>query len=64
MLSGGTFTGNIANSGDITVEGNQSAGIAIDSTLAGNLSITGGSINVLGDNSVGIRTAAVNGNVT
>jgi hypothetical protein len=63
VLSGGTFTGTIANSGTITVEGNQSAGIAIDSTLAGNISLTGGTIAVLGDNSVGLRAAAVNGNV-
>jgi len=64
VLSGGTFTGNIANSGKITVEGNSSAGIAIDGTLAGNISITGGAaISVLGDNSVGLRAAAVNGNV-
>ena len=41
VLGGGTFTGTIANSGNITVEGNQSAGIAIDSTLAGNISLTG-----------------------
>jgi hypothetical protein len=64
VLSGGTFTGNVINSGNITVEGNQSAAIAIDSTLAGNLSMTAGAINVLGDNSVGIRTGAVNGNVS
>jgi hypothetical protein len=64
VLSGGTFTGNIANSGNITVEGNSSAGIAIDSTLAGNISLTGGTINVLGDNVVGLRAAAVNGNVS
>jgi hypothetical protein len=63
VLSGGTFTGTIANSGTITIEGNQSAGIAIDSALAGNISITGGTIAVLGDNSVGLRAAAVNGNV-
>jgi uncharacterized protein with beta-barrel porin domain len=63
VLSGGTFTGNILNSSNITIEGNSSAGIAVDSTLAGNISLTGGTINVLGDNSVGIRTAAVNGNV-
>jgi len=63
VLSGGTFTGNIANSGNITIEGNQSAGIAIDSALAGNINVTGGTINVLGDNSVGLRAAAVNGNV-
>ena len=63
VLTGGTFTGNIANSGNITVEGNQSAGIAIDSILAGNISLTNGAINVVGDNSVGLRAGAVNGNV-
>jgi hypothetical protein len=63
VLSGGTFTGNIVNSGTINIEGNASAGIAVDSTLAGNLSMTTGAINVIGDNSVGIRTSAVNGNV-
>jgi len=63
VLSGGTFTGNILNSGNITIEGNASAGIAVDSTLAGNISLTGGTINVLGDNGVGLRTSAVNGNV-
>jgi hypothetical protein len=64
VLGGGTFTGNILNSGNITVEGNASAGIAIDSALTGNISLTGGTINVLGDNSVGLRTGAVNGNVS
>ena len=64
VLGGGTFTGNIANSGGITVEGNQSAAIAIDSTLAGNIALTGGTINVFGDNAVGVRAAAVNGNVS
>ena len=61
--AGGTFTGNILNSGTITVEGNQSAGIAIDSALAGSLTSTG-KVSVIGDNSVGVRTAAVSGNVT
>lgn len=64
VLSGGTFTGNILNSGTITIEGNASAGIAIDSTLAGNISLTGGAINVLGDNGVGLRAGTVNGNVS
>jgi uncharacterized protein with beta-barrel porin domain len=63
VLGGGTFTGTIANSGTITIEGNQSAAIAIDSTLAGNISLTGGTINVIGNDSVGLRAAAVNGNV-
>ena len=39
VLGGGTFTGRITNSGSITVEGNQSAGIAVDSTLAGSLTM-------------------------
>jgi len=63
VLGGGTFTGNIVNGGNITVEGNQSAGIAIDSALVGNISLTAGTINVIGNDSVGLRAAAVNGNV-
>ncbi|WP_294121394.1 autotransporter domain-containing protein [Sphingomonas sp.] len=62
VLSGGTFTGNILNAGTITIEGAVSAGIAVDSTLQGNLTMSGGTINVLGDNSVGVRAAAINGN--
>ncbi|WP_028968924.1 autotransporter outer membrane beta-barrel domain-containing protein [Sphingomonas sp. URHD0057] len=62
VLGGGLFTGNIANSGTITIEGNQSAGIAVDSTLFGSLS-QNGKITVLGDNSFGIHTGAVAGNV-
>ena len=63
VLGGGTFTGDILNSGTITVEGNESAGIAIDSALDGSLTSTG-KVSVLGDNSVGIRAAAVSGDVT
>lgn len=63
VLSGGTFTGDIGNTGTIVVEGNQSAGIAIDSALAGSLNDTG-KISVLGDNSVGVRAGTVSGNVT
>jgi hypothetical protein len=63
VLSGGTYTGNITGGGAITVEGNNSAGIAIDSTLNGSLNATNGKVSVIGDNSVGIRTATVNGNV-
>jgi hypothetical protein len=62
VLGGGIYTGNINNSGTITVEGNQSAGIAIDSALTGSLTSTG-KINVLGNDSVGIRTGAVSGDV-
>ena len=37
VLGGGTYTGNILNTGTITIEGNQSAAIAIDSPLTGSL---------------------------
>ena len=63
VLSGGAYAGNISNAGTITIEGNQSAGIAADTALTGSLTTTG-KINVLGDNSVGIRAGAVSGNVT
>ncbi|WP_292963165.1 beta strand repeat-containing protein [Novosphingobium sp. UBA1939] len=63
VLSGGTVTGSVTNSGTISVEGLNSAGIALDSTLNGNLGNTG-TISVKGDNSAGIRTSAVTGNVT
>lgn len=63
VLGPGTFTGNISHGpGNITVEGNQSAGIAVDGGLAGNLTTTGG-IRVLGNDSVGVRTGDVSGNV-
>jgi hypothetical protein len=62
VLGGGTFTGTINNSGSIVVEGNQSAGIAIDSLLAGSLA-SSGTVNIVGDDSVAIRTGAVTGNV-
>lgn len=64
VLPGGTFTGTIANSGTIKIEGNQSAGIAVDGMLAGSLVNSGGSISVLGTNSVGIRAGDISGNVT
>ena len=63
VLGGGTFAGTVSNSGTITVEGNQSAGIAVDSALAGSITDTG-KITVTGDNSVGIRTGDVSGNVS
>ncbi|WP_114954767.1 autotransporter outer membrane beta-barrel domain-containing protein [Sphingosinicella terrae] len=61
--AGGTFTGPISNSGTITIEGNQSAGIRLGSRLAGSLS-NGGTIDVLGNDSYGVRAGAVDGNVT
>lgn len=62
VLGGGAFTGAVSNDGTITIEGNQSAGIAIDSTLNGSLFNTG-TINVLGNDSYGIRTGAINSDV-
>ena len=63
VLGGGTFTGNILNSGAITVEGNQSAAIAVDSALTGSLSQTAGAISVLGNDSYGIKAGDISGNV-
>ena len=59
---GGTFAGAIANSGTITIEGNDSAGIAIDSQLAGSLNQSG-TIAVTGDRSYGLRAGDISGNV-
>lgn len=63
VLGGGTFTGNIANSGAITIEGNNSAAIAVDSALTGSLTHSAGTITVTGNNSSGIRTGLVSGNI-
>lgn len=62
IKTAGAFAGNVANSGTISVKGNNSAGIALGGTLAGNLASTG-TVDVLGDNSVGIRTQGVSGSV-
>ncbi len=59
---GGTVTGTITNTGSITVEGLNSGGIVLDSTLDGSL-VQQGTIYVAGDNSVGIRTADVTGDI-
>ncbi|MBX3560895.1 MAG: autotransporter domain-containing protein [Sphingomonas sp.] len=62
VAPGGTFTGNIVNGGEIAIEGNQSAAIAIDGRLNGSLT-SSGTINVLGDGSAGIRAEDITGNV-
>ena len=62
LLSGGALTGNILNSGTITIEGNASGGIVLDGSLTGNLTHSG-TISVTGNDSVGIKTNAVSGNV-
>jgi hypothetical protein len=56
------FTGDIRNDGTISVEGNDSGGIRLDSRLVGVLA-NGGSVNVLGDRSVGVSATDVSGDV-
>lgn len=63
VLPGATSGGSITNSGTITVDGLNSAGIAIDSAYSGSI-VNSGTITVKGDNSIGIATAGVGGNVT
>lgn len=61
IRTAGAFTGNVVNSGTITVEGNNSAGISLDGPLTGSLTQSG-TITVTGDNSVGVRAGAISGN--
>lgn len=63
IRTAGAFTGAIVNSGEITVEGNDSAGIHLGGPLTGAFAHSG-KTNVLGDRSVGVRVAAVTGAVT
>ncbi|USQ93891.1 autotransporter outer membrane beta-barrel domain-containing protein [Caulobacter sp. RL271] len=51
------FTGTITNSGTITIEGMDSAGISVEVPLVGNL-VHSGSISVTGDRGYGIHIAA------
>ena len=60
VIGGGGLTGNILNSGGIIIEGNNSAGISVESNVDGFVRSLG-AITVTGDNAVGIRVA---GNVT
>ncbi|WCP11876.1 hypothetical protein sphantq_00271 [Sphingobium sp. AntQ-1] len=63
IQSGAGHIGDIAHSGTITIEGNQSAGIRLDGALTGDLS-TSGAISVVGDNSHGVLANDVTGDVT
>ncbi len=60
LQAGPTFTGDILNSGVISIEGNNSSGITLNGLLNGDLT-SSGSISVTGDNT---RAIAVNGGVT
>lgn len=53
LLNGGTFTGDISVTGALTIEGQNSAGIRIESLLDGDLRSTG-VMAVTGDNSYGV----------
>lgn len=58
----GAFTGNVVNSGAITIEGNNSAGIRLGGPLTGNFT-NDGTISVLGDRALGVGIQNVTGNV-
>lgn len=58
----GAHTGNILQTGGVSVEGLNSAGLKLDGDLTGSL-LTGGATKVRGDNGVAIRTQGVSGNV-
>ncbi|MCR5878483.1 hypothetical protein [Phenylobacterium sp. J367] len=59
----GAFTGDIRNeaAGSISIEGNDSAGILMDTRLNGSL-INGGAVSVIGDRSVGISATDISVN--
>ncbi|WP_293901379.1 autotransporter outer membrane beta-barrel domain-containing protein [Phenylobacterium sp.] len=56
-------TGAIVSSGAISVEGNDSVGISVETRLNGSLT-SSGAITVLGDRTVGVRAASVSGDVS
>lgn len=58
----GVFTGNVANQGAISIEGNDSGAISLETGLAGSLT-SSGAISVLGDRSVGVAATSVTGDV-
>lgn len=62
IATSGAFTGNILNSGTITIKGNDSAGIRLGGPLTGKFT-TDGTISVLGDRALGVGLQDVNGNV-
>ncbi len=62
ISTGGAFTGNIINSGTITIEGNDSAGIRLGGALTGKLTHDG-MTTVLGDRALGVGLRDVTGNV-
>ncbi|TCP31824.1 autotransporter outer membrane beta-barrel domain-containing protein [Sphingomonas sp. BK235] len=63
IRTAGRFTGTIAQSGEITVEGNDSAGIHLGGATVGSVTHDG-KTSVTGDRSVGVRLDSVSGAVT
>jgi uncharacterized protein with beta-barrel porin domain len=63
IRTAGRFTGNIGNAGEITVEGNDSAGIYLGGATSGTVTHEG-KTTVVGDRSVGVRLDTVSGSVT
>lgn len=58
LLQGASpFMGSISNTGSITIKGNSSYGVSLETEMTGAYSGTG-TVNVTGDNSVGIRSLA------
>jgi outer membrane autotransporter protein len=55
-------TGAIINTGTITVEGNDSAGISIEGRLTGSLT-SSGAVGIIGDRTIGVRADSVSGDV-
>ncbi|HZV56803.1 MAG TPA: autotransporter outer membrane beta-barrel domain-containing protein [Sphingobium sp.] len=62
ILVRGAHSGNIVNSGTITIDGLNSAGIRVDGPLTGSLT-SSDAISIIGDNSIGIKTGAVSGDI-
>ena len=64
VAPGAASAGSISNSGTISVEGENSGGIVIAGAYTGDITQTSsGILKVIGDNSAGISTQAVTGNV-
>lgn len=60
---GAAVTGNVVNSGTIQIEGNDSAGVSLETRLQGALT-SSGTIIVTGDRNFGVRADSVSGDVT
>jgi hypothetical protein len=57
VMGPGVFTGKFTNSGSVTVEGNDSFGISLESAMVGDV-LNSGAIRITGDNTTGFRTTS------